>query len=172
LLVRGRVSAHKNSFQAIHGFIGSLYLFKFSITHDAFLSFTVPSSTGRRLKTRLFSLAKRPRRRLSPEILPGRFEMTVCGISLVSGNQEDVGVGNSPSPCIQGNKLGRKGLHEPLRSGFRQAGEAGGLLRGELVPPGHMASRDDQTMPLSQRIDVEKGEGEIVLENDLSRRPA
>jgi hypothetical protein len=32
-----------------------------------------------------------------------------------------------------------------------------------------MAPWDNQAMALSQRIDVEDGEGEFVLENDLSR---
>jgi len=92
-------------------------------------------------------------------------KVTVCGISLVSGNQEDVGVRNSASPCVQGNKLGREGLHDPPGSVSRQAEEVGGLIRGQLVPPGHMAPRDDQAMPLGQRVDVEKGEGEIILKN-------
>ena len=96
-------------------------------------------------------------------------EVTVCGIPFVCRNQEKVGVRNTSPTRVQGDKLGREKLHDPLGGSSSQSEETGSLFCGQLMPPRHMAPRDDQTMALSERVDVEDGQGELVLENDLSR---
>ena len=99
-------------------------------------------------------------------------KVTVCGISFVSGNQEEVGVRNASTPRVHGDELGRQGFHDSLGRISRKIKQAGGLLHGQLMPPGHMTPGNEKTMPLGQRVDVKDGERQLVFANDLSRRAA
>jgi hypothetical protein len=96
-------------------------------------------------------------------------EVPIEWLALVRGHQENMRVGNTAATGVQGDKFGFEGLHDLLRCLPRQNEQTRGLLGGQVMPPRHMPSGNYQTMPASERLNVEKRYRLFVLANYVTR---
>ena len=81
-----------------------------------------------------------------------------------------MGVGDPPSPGVHADEIGMEGFHDFPGNFLGHSKEAVGFFLVQVMPPGNMPFGDDQAVALSQRVDIQQGQGQIILLDDMGRR--